>query len=481
MSTGEVTLFLASKEETSIYLQDVLDDFKKNIEYAYNDKLLRKQYELIYRETINGRITNTIILKDNIYQTVKRKCLGATNPGVFYLKITLLIYKESDNNKDIVRLPQNVEYETICGFDAKFTKNLDDAIKRCLKSKGLTTKSVNDVRCILTNESYTETSSLTEDNLYHMNLFVLLLQVTCAYSSVVVADIKDLVALPPTYTDIHTFIVSIASGQPSSTALKELVDDLSIQVPSFDKKVAYSVQGLSYIADCIQASDAYNEATRRMIIDCILLPALAQDEKKNDVELKPEYYMPLSDQVHRVGRGPLDYYIASSVPVITASVKNPASQKDAEDGDETEDLEELAGDSLLAAEPVQRTLLEAKTLVEPDNLHKSLGQLVAQMLDGLNLELTRKRDVDGMVKKGEEVRSIKGILSTGHHTLFFSLRKAAGSERPLLQYYGRYVVDVLPKISGRDSGLQVGEPVKQVQVERVLRALYLFTKNMGVI
>lgn len=182
--------------------------------------------------------------------------------------------------------------------------------------------------------------------------------------------------------------------------------------------------------------------------------------------------MELSEEVQRVGKGPLDYYISSHIPVITASVKDPTVL-------EEEDTMEAIEDSELASE-ISRTVLEAKKLLEKGDLAQGLGQLVAQLLDGLYLEETRKRDTEGMIKKGNGVRCIKGILSTGHHTLFFSLLKTGGL--PVLQFYGRYAVDVLPKSPPpRESGLGVGEQVKQEQVEKVLKAVHSFVNKMSVV
>ena len=471
----KIECYLSSKVTTTITLPDSFYNLQRAIEIAYSTILSKSQFEIMYRTTKNSKSEDQLISDEGVYKSFLAD-LSSSDSCVFYLLITLPLYSIAKKGKrSIKKLPRtntSVLYSSIAGFDDTFEELLFLAVQESLDELDPTVKSASDVRRSLTNQSYTKTDTLIEENLLKSKLFCILLQPTRAYSSVNIKDIEKMIALPLQYSDINAFLVDVSAGTPSSSALNTIVNDSNLQIPSFDTKVTYTKQGLTYISNCVQPAIVYNEAIRRIIIDCILLPALSHDEKNGNVDLMAEYNMELSEEVQRVGKGPLDYYISSHIPVITASVKDPTVL-------EEEDTMEAIEDSELASE-ISRTVLEAKKLLEKGDLAQGLGQLVAQLLDGLYLEETRKRDTEGMIKKGNGVRCIKGILSTGHHTLFFSLLKTDGL--PVLQFYGRYAVDVLPKSPPpRESGLGVGEQVKQEQVEKVLKAVHSFVNKMSVV
>jgi hypothetical protein len=81
----------------------------------------------------------------------------------------------------------------------------------------------------------------------------------------------------------------------------------------------------------------------------------------------------------------------------------------------------------------------------------------------------------------EEVRFVKGILSTAQHSMFFSmtLRRTSHLDLPDLTYYGKYDVNFLPRKGYRDSGLSPTESIKKSEVENFIKAIYLFSRFDG--
>lgn len=275
----KIECYLSSKVTTTITLPDSFYNLQRAIEIAYSTILSKSQFEIMYRTTKNSKSEDQLISDEGVYKSFLAD-LSSSDSCVFYLLITLPLYSIAKKGKrSIKKLPRtntSVLYSSIAGFDDTFEELLFLAVQESLDELDPTVKSASDVRRSLTNQSYTKTDTLIEENLLKSKLFCILLQPTRAYSSVNIKDIEKMIALPLQYSDINAFLVDVSAGTPSSSALNTIVNDSNLQIPSFDTKVTYTKQGLTYISNCVQPAIVYNEAIRRIIIDCILLPALSR-------------------------------------------------------------------------------------------------------------------------------------------------------------------------------------------------------------
>ena len=85
-------------------------------------------------------------------------------------------------------------------------------------------------------------------------------------------------------------------------------------------------------------------------------------------------------------------------------------------------------------------------------------------------------DFSTIKKKNKNI--VKGMLSTGHHTMFFSLSRIPDAdELPVLEYYGKYSIDVMRKKTDRDSGLNMNDDIDRGKVSKMLKAIHCFVKN----
>ena len=85
---------------------------------------------------------------------------------------------------------------------------------------------------------------------------------------------------------------------------------------------------------------------------------------------------------------------------------------------------------------------------------------------------------DSSTNKKKMKNIVKGMLSTGHHTMFFSLsRLPDADELPILEYYGKYSIDVLRKRTDRDSALDTNDKIDSEKIRKLLRAIHCFVKN----
>jgi hypothetical protein len=121
---------------------------------------------------------------------------------------------------------------------------------------------------------------------------------------------------------------------------------------------------------------------------------------------------------------------------------------------------------------------EAKSLLVFD---QSLGQLVAQMVD--RLALSRKRKLESDIEatatgEGTDLRRVKGVLTTGQHTLFFELVEAEGGEVPKLHYLGRCQLNILPRLPTRNTEKKINfeHTVSREEVLDVMLHLYSFLR-----
>ena len=263
-----------------------------------------------------------------------------------------------------------------------------------------------------------------------------------------------------------------------------------------------TMNSLKYFRNVMDDEDnnCYSEANRRIIIDILLLAGL-QAGDRNKVSVCAEKNLKLTTS--RIGYGPLDYYIVNCGQQIITALPHKQTEKE-EDDDEDEDDED---DDNVEENCRGISILEAKMDIDAADLGKALPQLLAQMFDALNENITisnnsRKRSADALNENevttsssGEKLLAtnqvsstnkekknkkniVKGMLSTGHHTMFFSLsRPSDAAELPMLVYYGKYSIDVLLKKTNRDSGLAKEEDIDSNKVRRMLRAIHCFVKN----
>ena len=201
----------------------------------------------------------------------------------------------------------------------------------------------------------------------------------------------------------------------------------------------------------------------------------------------------------RIGNGPLDYYIVNNGQQIITALPHRQSE-DNEKKEDDEDEENYKGVSIL----------EAKVDKDAADLDAAIPQLLAQMLDAFNADITisnnsRKRPADALsenetitassssgdrlsatnqdsstIKKKKTKNIVKGMLSTGYHTMFFSLSRLpddADDKLPMLEYYGKYSIDVLRKKTNRDSGLDTNDEIDSENIRKILRAIHYFVKN----
>jgi hypothetical protein len=96
-----------------------------------------------------------------------------------------------------------------------------------------------------------------------------------------------------------------------------------------------------------------------------------------------------------------------------------------------------------------------------------MGKLLAQMIDGLHKSITSTRN-----DQTGGVRVIKGMLSSGQHSLFFLLREAA--PKPELVFIGRFAVKVFDKVSDRRSWLDKNKTVSREEVAAYFKNLFYF-------
>ena len=203
----------------------------------------------------------------------------------------------------------------------------------------------------------------------------------------------------------------------------------------------------------------------------------------------------------RIGDGPLDYNIVNSgQQIIIALPRDKQSEDNEENDDEDDEIEENYREV---------SILEAKADKDAADLDAALPQWLAQILDAFNANITisnnsRKRPADVLsdnevitassssfggdrllatnqdfstIKKKNK-NTVKGMLSTGHHTMFFSLsRLSDADELPVLKYYGKYSIDVLRKKTDRDSGLDMNDNIDRGKVSKMLKAIHCFVKN----
>ena len=128
----------------------------------------------------------------------------------------------------------------------------------------------------------------------------------------------------------------------------------------------------------------------------------------------------------------------------------------------------------------ERGSLDAKQCLDVF-LSNAMGQVCAQSLDLLktiSLQQGNTSQKKARVEDGSRaMRCVKSILSTGHHWFFFTFTEYEGSSIPVIDYFGKYSIDVLPKLQLGESGLSAEDELNRPKIMVLLRALYFFLRE----
>jgi hypothetical protein len=306
-------------------------------------------------------------------------------------------------------------------------------------------------------------------------------------------SLKDLLAPIPRFTipphlgaNIGELVDKIVNFS-GETQLQNAVNSATFTIPDILDKVNHIQAYFKYFAKLLHTPSCFSEANRRIAINVLLLPALAHSEDEispGEFSIDAEHYMKLP-HTPRIGNGPLDYFVnAPELPPLVGSAIHIA--RDISEGDIDPTLDAEASPSFATSEKAgsSTSVIEAKSDVDSISLFDSLGQLFAQMLDAMKLpdsNKKRKYTEEGKVNPKENgEKFVKGILSTGQQTMFFSFKSNHGTTLPVLEYYGKYSVNFLPRKEGRQSGLfDLKTPVDRGEIENYLKAVYFFSRYAG--
>ena len=176
----------------------------------------------------------------------------------------------------------------------------------------------------------------------------------------------------------------------------------------------------------------------------------------------------------RIGSGPLDYYFFSPERNISAIVVDGRRGDSDEGGDGEEDGNEDGNGGV-----GERGSLEAKQCLDEAFLSNAMGQVCAQSLDLLKTIILpdtplKKQRIE---EDPRAIRRVKSILSTGHHFFFFTFTEYEGTTIPVIDYFGKYFIDILPKLNLRESGLSADDELDRPKIIVLLRALYFFLRE----
>lgn len=240
-------------------------------------------------------------------------------------------------------------------------------------------------------------------------------------------------------------------------------EDLLQQI---DAAAAYITPALQHLQATFMHVVCFCEATRRLIINPFFIASTAI--VRGQLDVKHLFNAP----AYRIGNGPVDYDFATNV--VLHNIGNQEDNiADPDDPAETQH----------AATGYVSGIMHAS---QPFIYVCGLGQLLAQMMDKLSA-----------IKASCPIPSrvdVKGILSTGQWTMFFMLVQETEATCPTLHYYGRWVLDILPRhygstlsgvpdrapeqpgatSAGTRNTLEAGEIVQRGQVEALLRAYVAF-------
>jgi len=341
-----------------------------------------------------------------------------------------------------------------------------------------------------------------EQNIIKYTCSSIFLEKPKGYSDFVLEDLLTRFQWPIVFHHENEQLIrkAIWKGKYSSSSLKVKVNSADTTAVSFPdlEKLTTTMNSLKYFRNVMdnKENNCYSEANRRIIIDILLLAGL-QSGNDNDYSLSLCAEKNMEFATSRIGNGPLDYYIVNSGQQIIIALPHRQSEDNEKKADD-EDEENYEGVSIL----------ESNVDIDAADLDAALPQLLAQMLDAFYADITisnnsRKRTAD-VLRENETITSssgdrlsatnqdsstikkmktkkniVKGMLSTGYHTMFFSLSRLPddADELPMLEYYGKYSIDVLRKRTDRDNGLDTNDEIDSEKIRKILRAIHCFVQN----
>lgn len=439
---------------------------KKKLSYKYYSGSPRKNFTVVCEFSVNGTNFEIDIDEEAGYiSTMEQFLSNGIHSCVLYLRIGLEIaYSETNDYHPLQYDDISVSFNTKTGLDEKFRDDLNKRVAKCATTKN--TMEI-DFERLLINEEGTF-FELSEENIHIKKLFTIMLRQSIPYSHILLKDLQSSFQCHG-YTSLSKLLTAISGGgAPTSSALMDKVLDETCMIPQLEEKIHVVSKFLEYFTKLVDGDNFYSEADRRMIINTFLIPAVCPDEGES-LSLSAEYNMDLSGTC-RLGNGPLDYFIQSSnIDVIMTFVRD--------------EKEEICGTTSSSVEvnfnfEPKLNISDTKICLDK-SVEKSLGQLFAQMLDALKLSA---RDFPGQ-KRGyfvtvgnSGIQMVKGILSTGQHNMFFSMLKTAVQASPVLTYYGKWSVNILPKDGLRDSRLAATENVNMNEIKSLFKAFYYFIR-----
>jgi hypothetical protein len=317
------------------------------------------------------------------------------------------------------------------------------------------------VEILLFNTFTKETYPIEESLVLKHNAFSFIIQKPSAYSKIKFDEVFTRVRWPREWNvrNEQDAISMIEDKHVSDESLMLKVDKPDLIIPDEEEMVEFAMSYLTRFKCSIQLSPKYLESTRRWIINGCLLAAISTSSKNVlPIGILSEYSF--DSKGPRIGTGPLDYYFFSPKVSFAALAVDAHQIETSEEVDENKNL----------------GLLEAKQFLDGVYLSDALGQMCAQSLDLLqSITIQKNPTKKAKLEEGNRrvLRSVKSIISTGHHYFFFTFTEYDEDVVPNIEYCGKYSIDVLPKDTDRNSGLSVGEQLKTPQIKKLLRAYFV--------
>ncbi|XP_047123707.1 uncharacterized protein LOC124805775 [Hydra vulgaris] len=352
--------------------------------------------------------------------------------------INVLVSTEPNKSNFPTKFIAELCFKSHLGIDKSFLEKLNN----CIKSHATSSKANEDSFQPYLVDINNQLHELKTANIFEYKCFCILLRKSKRYSLFTIDDVELNFTWASGLNEKETRYFNIWNGISTSDQLTKNIEACE-EIDDFEKKVDVTVTSLKYLRRLLEPDNCYCESTRRLILNILLLSAL------------------------RVGNGPFDYFVIGKKQAFIALVLDKLV--------ESSDLSNQNEDEILPAP----TVIKAKTDIDVCELPNALGHLIAQMIDTLNIVSSRKRSHDTMLcGSSHALEMVKGMLSTGHHNLFFSLTQGNSSEsKPVLNYYGKHFINILKRKPGRNSGLEQFEEIKKSEIEHILRAIFCFVTH----
>jgi hypothetical protein len=265
--------------------------------------------------------------------------------------------------------------------------------------------------------------------------------------------------------------VSTDTLDKAIAAMKEFVEKTPAFLSAMERVSHSMIKELQRRTNFTTPQVAFNEATRRVVIDVILYAGLELFSdifglRQLDLEQELLHDKPLPQLANLfLGSGKLDYWISGGVIVA----RSPFDDFATEDVPTEPQLTECISSSHAATEEANLNVpVEGKDEIED----KALYQLGAQLRDAMYVRETSvdrsstKRCLDGNAKVCQD--KVVGLLCTGHTWEVYGMTHQAGKSVMSFLYHGKRVIKVLRYLSNtsRTSSFKMPHP-KELQSEQV--------------